>query len=42
MQSLDIETNNQKTMSFDSKKYEVKDERLSINDDVEENFLIYK
>ena len=42
MQSLDIETNNQKTMSFDSKKYEVKDERLSINDDAEENFLIYK
>ena len=42
MQSLDIETNNSKAMSSDSKKYEVKEERLSINDDVEENFLIYK
>ena len=42
MQSLDIETNTQKPMSSNSKKYEVKEGRLSINDYEEESSLVHR
>ena len=42
MQSLDIETITPKPMSSDSKKYEVKEGRLSINDDEEESSLVLR